>query len=176
MKRYLKQVIIFLMINSFIFTLCYIHINNTLFGYKPYIVLSNSMENIFKAGDIVVIKEINPYELNNGDVISFISEDENSKGEIITHKIRTIDFKNKKIITYGTKNNINDKKEVSFNNVTGKYIFKIPFVGNIFILLKSKIGFIFIVLIICLIINVFILMKSLCKYFKLKKKILINDN
>ena len=40
-------------------------------GYKPYIVLSDSMSGVFEVGDIVVSKQTEISELKEGDTISF---------------------------------------------------------------------------------------------------------
>lgn len=52
------------------------------FGWKPFIVLSGSMETQISAGDIVVVKEIDTNELKKGDIIAF--KDGNI---VITHRI-----------------------------------------------------------------------------------------
>ena len=52
------------------------------FGWKPFIVLSGSMETQISAGDIVVVKEIDTQNLQKGDIIAFKEDD-----VVITHRI-----------------------------------------------------------------------------------------
>ncbi len=49
-----------------------------MFGYKPYIVLSDSMNGVFEVGDIAVSKETDADNLKKGDIISFKSIDPNN--------------------------------------------------------------------------------------------------
>lgn len=62
-----------------------------LFGYKMYIVNSDSMAATdFRAGDLILVKETDPATLQEGDIITFISQDTDSFGETVTHKIRSL--------------------------------------------------------------------------------------
>ncbi|MBR3620807.1 MAG: hypothetical protein IKN56_04805, partial [Clostridia bacterium] len=59
--------------------------NRSVFGYKAYIVLSDSMKATdFEAGDVVVVKEVEPSTLKAGDIITFTSRNSASYGETIT--------------------------------------------------------------------------------------------
>ena len=77
-----------------------------LFGYKAFIVLSDSMSATdFDAGDLVIVKEVDPATLKEGDIISYTSQNSSNYGEIVTHKIRrlTTDANGEPgFVTYGT--------------------------------------------------------------------------
>ena len=78
-----------------------------LFGYRAYIVLSDSMSKTdFDAGDLVLVKEVKDYStLKEGDIISYISQNTENYGEVVTHKIRriTTDVSGEPgFVTYGT--------------------------------------------------------------------------
>ena len=63
--------------------------HRNIFGYKFFVVRTDSMAATdFDAGDIVIIKETDPSTLQVGDIIAFISQDPESYGEAVTHKIR----------------------------------------------------------------------------------------
>ena len=52
-----------------------------LFGYKMYIVNSDSMAATdFKAGALIMVREVDPNTLHDGDIITFISQDTDSFG------------------------------------------------------------------------------------------------
>ncbi len=119
--------------------------DRSLFGLKAYIVRSNSMSKTdFKAGDLVIVKEIDPNKLEVGDIITFISTEEESYGETVTHKIRKITFNEKGeagFITYGTTTDTDDKNITTYEFVQGKYLFNIPLLGRFFNFLKTGVGY-----------------------------------
>ena len=51
-------------------------------GYKPFIVLSGSMEPSIMTGDMVFVKETDPDSLKVGDVIAY-----KSGSAVVTHRI-----------------------------------------------------------------------------------------
>ena len=119
--------------------------DRSLFGYKMFIVTSDSMEATdFKSGDLIFVKEVDPKTLKQGDIITFISKDENSLGETLTHKIRTVtaDAKgNLGFVTYGTTTNTDDESLVLYTEVLGKYESHIAGLGTVFNFLKTTQGF-----------------------------------
>ncbi|MBQ8233186.1 MAG: signal peptidase I [Lachnospiraceae bacterium] len=123
----------------------------SLFGYRAFIVLSDSMSATdFEAGDVVLVKEVDPETLSEGDIIAYISQDTTNFGQTITHKIRrkTTDvFGQAGFVTYGTGSNIDDALIVTYPFVRGKYQGRIPKVGLFFQFLKTVPGYIIFVLI-----------------------------
>ncbi len=60
-----------------------------IFGYRCYIVLSDSMSATdFSAGDLVIVKKVDPTTLQEGDIISYQSQNMENYGATVTHKIR----------------------------------------------------------------------------------------
>ncbi len=117
-----------------------------LFGYKAFIVRSDSMSATdFDAGDLVLIKEVDPAILKEGDIISFRSIDSESFGETFTHKIRKLTRDESgapAFITYGTTTNVDDPTPVTYERVMGQYQFALPKVGTFFAFLKTVPGYI----------------------------------
>ena len=115
-----------------------------LFGSKMYIVRTDSMAATdFKAGALILVKEVDPSTLKEGDIITFMSQNTDSFGETITHKIRrlTRDAEgNAGFITYGTTTNTDDETVVTFPYVLGKYQTHIPHLGTFFNFLKTTPG------------------------------------
>lgn len=116
-----------------------------LFGYRAYVVLSDSMSKTdFDAGDLVLVKEVDPSILQEGDIITFMSQDTDSFGETITHKIRkvTTDAEgNPGFITYGTTTDTDDETIVTYPYVLGQYKSHIPGLGTFFNFLKTTPGY-----------------------------------
>ena len=108
----------------------------SVYGIKTFCIISGSMEPDIQINDVVVIKEVPQHEINKGDIITF-----DVKGEKITHRITNIEAdENGELIytTPGDANNIEDEPKITFEDIEGKYIGKIPKVGKIIMALKSK--------------------------------------
>ena len=116
-----------------------------LFGFKMYIVNSDSMSKTdFNAGDLILVKEVDPSTLKEGDIITFMSQDTDHFGETVTHKIRklTTDAEgNPGFITYGTTTDTDDETIVTYPYVLGKYQSHIPALGTFFNFLKTTPGY-----------------------------------
>lgn len=101
----------------------------SIFGYKPFIVLSGSMETKIHRGDLIFVKTIEPSELEVEDVIAFRDAEET----ITTHRI--IEIIEKDGITYfitkGDNNSSQDQNLVEFEDVEGIYVGRIANVGKI---------------------------------------------
>ena len=71
----LVAVAVFMMIFTVISVLTFDKADRSLFGYKAFIVLSDSMSKTdFSAGDLVLAKEVDPSALKEGDIISVRSK------------------------------------------------------------------------------------------------------
>lgn len=125
--------------------------DRNVFGYKMFIVLSDSMKATdFAAGDIVVVKSVDPTTLKEGDIIAYSSQNPDNFGETVTHKIRskTVDANGDAgFITYGTTTNTDDETVVTYPYINGKYVFHLPKVGTFFNFLKTTPGYIICILI-----------------------------
>ena len=115
--------------------------DRNLFGYKAFIVLSDSMKATdFDAGD-----QVDCSTLKEGDIIAYTSQNTSNYGETVTHKIRklTTDANGDPgFITYGTTTDTDDETVVTYPYVLGKYQRSIPKVGTFFQFLKTTPGYI----------------------------------
>lgn len=122
-----------------------------IFGFRCYIVLSDSMSATdFDAGDLVLVKEVDPTTLKEGDIIAYQSQNSENYGATVTHKIRarTTDANgNPGFITYGTTTGVDDETVVTYPFVLGKYQMALPGVGTFFQFLKTPQGYIVCILI-----------------------------
>lgn len=97
-------------------------------GIDTYVVLSGSMEPVHKTGGLIyTTKNVDTDELEVGDVITF----QMSETTIATHRI--IDIKNdggtRMFQTKGDANASPDQNLVPEQNVIGKSLFSIPYLG-----------------------------------------------
>ena len=118
----------------------------SVFGYRTYTVLTNSMSDTFEAGDMIIVKRVkDPEALEAGDIITFVSQNPDTEGMIITHKIKEktlVDGNLPAFITYGTTTGDIDDVPVAYNYVLGEYKFKISNAGHFMEFLKSTPGYI----------------------------------
>ncbi len=101
-------------------------------GYSILSVLTNSMEDEYNVGDLILIKKTDASELEVKDVITFYSPDPAIEGAIVTHRIIDITEENgqKKFETKGDNSPAADSYKVSESDVIGSVQGKIPFVGK----------------------------------------------
>ena len=101
-------------------------------GLMPFTVLSGSMEPVFSAGDLIYVKEVDPFELEEGTIITFmLSED-----TIATHRIVEVvpDAEDDTVIRFKTKGDANESEDgglVHYKNVIGAPIFSVPKLGYV---------------------------------------------
>ena len=137
---------VFMMLFTIVSVTTFDRADRNLFGYKTFIVLSDSMSKTdFNAGDIVFVKGVDASTLKEGDIISYASQNSHNFGETVTHKIRrlTSDAEgNPGFVTYGTTTDTDDETVVTYPYVLGKYTGHLPKVGAFFQFLKTTPGYI----------------------------------
>ena len=114
-----------------------------LFGIHPYTVLSGSMEPTYHVGSIVYVVDVDKHELKVNDPVTYKISD----SVVVTHRIieivpavdengaPVINEKTGKqairFVTKGDANNSADGSQLHENNVIGKPIFTIPYLGYV---------------------------------------------
>lgn len=101
----------------------------SVFGIKPFMVLSGSMEKEIKRGDLILTKIVDPKILKIDDVIAF----RDAEGTVTTHRIIDIVVQDNTpyFITKGDNNNAQDRNLVEYKDVEGIYIGRIPGIGSL---------------------------------------------
>lgn len=106
-----------------------------LFGISLFCMENDLMNDEINKNDLVIIKEVQSKDLQEGDIIAYeINE------KIRINKI--IDIKNE----YTTKSNKNyypDIEKIKINDIVGKKVINIPFLGKVIKILQSKIFSVF---------------------------------
>lgn len=144
-------VAVFMMVFTIISVNTFNRNDRDIFGMHCYIVLSDSMSATdFDAGDLVLVKEVDPTTLQEGDIIAYQSQSTENYGETVTHKIRAKTFDangNPGFITYGTTTGVDDDTVVTYPFIIGKYTMSLPKVGTFFQFLKTPQGYIICILV-----------------------------
>ena len=106
-------------------------------GYKPFIVLTGSMEPVFYSGDLVMVKEVEADSLQVGDVIAF-----REGTAVITHRIVQVEGEGKdlRFTTKGDNNNVNDRRPVTVEQLEGTYLYRISKLGNFAMFMQTPVG------------------------------------
>lgn len=108
-------------------------------GYSAANVLTSSMEDVYPKGSLIITKTVDPNELQIGDDITFMVNENSS----ITHRIIGImenyqDTGQRAFQTKGTMNTTPDKEPVAATNVVGKVVFHSKAIGDIANFIKAN--------------------------------------
>lgn len=167
-KVFLYSILIILILVAVLFTFYFIDMIHNVKGGNPksplfgaYVIISPSMVPTIKVEDAIVIMRKEPEELKKGDIITFLSSDPRYSGLTITHRIVGIEKSEKGYFyrTKGDNNNTEDSALVSSDNVYGKVILKIPKIGYIQYVLTQAYGWVLLVVVPCLGIVIFDILK-----------------
>lgn len=122
-------------------------------GYAPLIVLTGSMEPEIMSGDLIIVKQIDPQDVKEKDVIAFFDPDGNGTS-IVTHRVievyeeeGTLYFK-----TQGDANDTADRLPVSEEDIVGIYLTRIGGAGNVAMFMQTTAG-----LIVCVVVPLVLL-------------------
>lgn len=108
--------------------LCAVFLMGTrLLGYEVYTVISGSMEPKYSVGDLVYVKPTNFDDIDIGDDITFVL---NQDLVVATHQVIRIDTEKQSFVTKGLANDIEDSP-VHYKNVKGVVQFHIPLMGYV---------------------------------------------
>lgn len=138
-----------------------------------FTIVSPSMEPSIKVYDVIIeFKVENESDLNVGDVITFYTEEIDTNGYTVTHRINEIKTINgiRRYITKGDNNQSVDNGFITYGDIVGKVKYILPGVGKIQAFITSRVGWLLIILIpaMCIIIMDIIKLKRI---FKIKKQI-----
>lgn len=118
----------------------------SLFGQdESYLVLSGSMEPTFPAGAIIYNQEVDPVELQEGDVITYRS---GAGTEATTHRI--VEVVREDGLAFRTQGDANpepDPNPVPADRVESRYSFHVPLYGHLVLFASSPVGFLLFVLV-----------------------------
>lgn len=138
--------------------------------YGAYVIVSPSMVPSIKVQDAIIIKREDEY--NIGDVCTYLSKDPRYFGIMITHRIIGTDINEKGEKVYIFKGDANysaDQMAVSYNQIYGKVVMRVPKIGYIQYFLSSAYGWIIAIVVPSVGIITFDIIK-LVKNSKLMKK------
>ena len=103
-----------------------------LVGLQVFTVLSGSMEPAYHVGSLIYVKETDPFELESGDVITFMLDEDT----VATHRIIEVvpDDEDPSVVRFRTQGDANEAADgslVHYKNVIGTPVFTIPRLGYV---------------------------------------------
>ena len=173
----MNSIIVILILIGIIFLLYYVDVvkNSKTGNWKPplyqaYVIISQSMEPTIHVQDAIVTKRMDEYKV--GDVCTYLSKNPSYFGIMITHRIigTNINSKGEKVYIFKGDNNYSaDTLEVEYDQIYGKVVMKIPKIGYIQYFLSTAYGWIIAIVVPCVGIITFDIMK-LIKTTSTKKR------
>ena len=125
--------------------------NNKKDLFSAYTIVSPSMVPTINVLDVVVTMRVdNPEEIEKEDIITFNSTDYRYSGVLVTHRIVDIEKTSSGeylFTTKGDNNNTQDSSRISFNEIYGRVLFRIPKIGYIQYYLSSVLGWVAIIIV-----------------------------
>ena len=102
-------------------------------GFRTFTVMSGSMVPEYPVGALIYVRPVNYYDLQVGDVISYVANDEKT---IVTHRITEIevDKNDASVWRFRTKGDANESADTSlvhYKNVLGTPMITIPYIGYV---------------------------------------------
>ena len=118
--------------------------------FSAYTIVSPSMVPTINVLDVVVTMRVNsPEDIEKGDIVTFNSTDYRYSGVLVTHRILDIEKTSNGeylFTTKGDNNNTQDSSRISFNEIYGRVLFRIPKIGYIQYYLSSILGWVAIII------------------------------
>ena len=107
------------------------------FEWKPFIVLSSSMETEIYSGDLAIVKEVDTKEIKKNDIIAF-----QENGIVITHRVVDIveEEGETRYVTKGDNNEVPDNDLVKPEQVEGVFIRRVARLGNLAMFMQTPVG------------------------------------
>lgn len=117
--------------------------NKAIFGYRSYVIASNSMYPVLEYGDVILVKEIEIEDIEVGDIITYQGIKGELKDKIITHEVIEIE-KLDTGITLKTKGRANTGIDPSVyeEQVYGKYCYRFILLSFISKIVRNEVGFV----------------------------------
>lgn len=125
----------------------------SLFGFYIFRVSSDSMEPTFVVGDVILVKSAEPEDIHKDDIITYKSRDGSMRGRDVTHRVVTDPVIKEDIYYYQTQGDAVGApldKVITYEQVEGKFLCKLSWLGKVHEFLITPKGVITLIVIIIL--------------------------
>ena len=111
------------------------------FGWRLDTVYSGSMEPAIHVGGMVVMRQVDPAAIRDGDIITFVSH--SKAGSFVTHRVVEVTNDEGALVflTKGDANNDPYEDSVQASDVVGRVWLSVPYAGYATDFLRKPLGF-----------------------------------
>ena len=142
--KFIKVVVwIFVLLVIFVILVQRIFNNRVSIGsYRMFTVVTGSMDPVYRVGDVVISKEVDPSTIKKGDDVVYLGEKNDFKDKIVTHRVIKIEKKDGEYY-FTTKGIANDYSDpvISSDQIYGKVVYKPVVLSFLSGILNTKLGF-----------------------------------
>lgn len=150
-NKFIKFLLKFIKVAVWIFVLLVIFVilvqrifNNrvSIGSFRMFTVVTGSMEPVYKVGEVVISKEVDPSTIKKGDDVVYLGEKNDFKDKIVTHRVIKIEKKDNEYY-FTTKGIANDYSDpvISSDQIYGKVVYKPVVLSFLSGILNTKLGF-----------------------------------
>lgn len=119
-----------------------------MFNLRPYVVVSNSMSPVLKINDLLIARNCQTADLEEGDIIVFkIDVNADGEEEFVVHYLDEIIPLESGVLTYRTMRYFEDDSlarqdawVLTESEIIGQYIITVPLVGHLVMFFRSVLG------------------------------------
>ena len=118
-------------------------------GYRLFTVVTESMVPKYLVGDVLLVKETDPNEINVGDDVTYMGKIGSYADKIVTHQVVNVDKTDKnniKFITRGIANDVDDP-EIEQSQIFGTVVTKLKIVTWLNGIINNMYGMYFLIVI-----------------------------
>ena len=131
-------------------------------GFNMHTVMSESMKPAINMGDMIFTGP-SGQDIRPGTIITY-----NRDGELITHRVLSVDGES--LVTKGDATEDADPWPVSLSSVTGTYLFKIPYLGYLNNFIRTKTGWLVLIVVPALLFVAYLIKEILKEAFRRDEK------
>ena len=117
----------------------------TIFGYSVFRVQTDSMAPTLNVGDVIIVKSSNAEDVQIGDIVTYDCLEGTLAGQTITHRVIKGPIKEGDgyfFVTKGDKDGAVADEPISYEQIRGEYVGKLPALDKIYTFFLSPYGLI----------------------------------
>lgn len=117
--------------------------NKSIFGYRSYVIASNSMYPVLEYGDVILVREVDYDDIEINDIITYKGISGELEGKIITHEVIDI-FNEDNVRILKTKGRANTGVDpyVYEDQIYGKFVYRFILISFISKIVRDELGFV----------------------------------
>lgn len=131
---------------AFILVVCMQRFSNnklSLFSYRLFAVATESMVPRYNVGDVLISKDTDPSLIKVGDTVSYIGQNANFYGKVITHEVVKIDQDETGKYIFHTKGlaNLVEDPLVAEEHILGVVKYRSVILSTVYKIVSTEVGF-----------------------------------